>query len=419
VGVRVSDFFEGGNAITDLKIRGGYGEMGNQLPLDPANQFSLFGGDPATSNYAIDGNASGSSQGFRPTRLGNEDTKWETQVTTNIGFDASFIRGTLQASLDWYQKKAEDLLVVVPIPAIYGAVGAPALNVGEVKNTGLDLQLDYRTNIVADLGLNVGLSFTTYKNEIVKFTDDVDFFFQNISDTRIGAFNRSEVGHPISQFYGYEVVGIFQSQAEVDGAADQDGAEPGFFRYADTDGDGEITPLDRVFIGDPNPDFTFGLNLGLTYKNFDLSAFVFGSQGNEIFNYNRWWLDFWPSFQGQKSTDLLYNSWTPNNPGATTPKASNKSNFSNNTQSVSYYVEDGSFIRMKNLQIGYTIPESILGGVGIKDARIYVQGVNLFTITDYSGLDPDINNQSDRAFGVDLGNNPLVKQFLVGLHVGF
>jgi hypothetical protein len=205
----------------------------------------------------------------------------------------------------------------------------------------------------------------------------------------------------------------------VDAAPTQAGAEPGFFRYADLDGNGEITPDDRTFIGNPNPDFTYGLNLGLNYKNFNLTAFFFGSQGNEIFNYNKWWVDFWPSFQGQKSVDLLNNSWTPNNPGATVPKASNKSNFSTNTQSTSYYVEDGSFLRLRNLQLAYTLPSSALQPLGISNLSVYVQGINLVTLTDYTGFDPDLNNGGDTAFGVDEGNYPLVKQYLFGVRMGF
>ncbi len=417
-GIRISDFIDA-DFLTDLKIRGGYGTMGNQLPVDPSNQFSLFGGDPGSSNYDINGTGTSSQQGFRPTRLGNIDTKWETQKTSNFGFDADLFNGQVQLSADWYRKSASDLLVVVPLPAIYGAASAPARNVGKIKNTGLDLQLDYHTRITPDLKLNATLTFTTYNNEIVRFADSIEFFSSTISDTRIGAFTRNEVGHALGEFYGYKVIGIFQNQAEVDAAPTQEGAEPGFFRYQDTDGDGEITPDDRVFLGNPNPDFTYGLNLALEYKGFDLTAFFYGSQGNDIFNYNRWWLDFWPSFQGQKSKDLLYNSWTPERPNAKTPKASNKSNFSTNTQSTSYYVEDGSFFRLRSLQIGYTLPKDLMQRLKISNARIYVQGVNLFTITKYSGLDPDVNNTADTAFGIDLGNNPLVKTYMVGLNVGF
>jgi hypothetical protein len=225
------------------------------------------------------------------------------------------------------------------------------------------------------------------------------------------------VGHPISSFFGYEVAGLFQSASEVSEAPKQDAAEPGFLRFANIDdSDNEITPSDRTFIGDPNPDFTYGLNLSFTYKNFDLTGFFYGSQGNDIFNWNRWWIDFWPSFQGQKSKDLLYNSWTPTNTNTTIPKASNKSNFSTNTVVCSYYMEDGSFVRLKNLQLGYNFPKTLLGKTGIGSLRVYLQGVNLFTLTKYSGLDPELGGD-DRAFGSDTGNYPNVKQFIFGINL--
>ena len=235
----------------------------------------------------------------------------------------------------------------------------------------------------------------------------------------------------MAQFYGYNVIGLFQEGdftevgdefIPVSGVAKQDGGEPGFLRYEDVDGDGEITPEDRQFIGSPIADFTYGLNLDFGWKNFDVSAFFYGSQGNEIFNYNKWWYDFWPSFQGQKSTDLLYNSWTPTNTDTNIPKASNKSNFSTNTQSTSYYVEDASYFRLKQLQIGYTFPKTFMSNV-FTNARVYVQGINLFTSTKYSGMDPEMaasgESSGDVNFGVDRGNVPAVKQYLLGISLGF
>ena len=204
----------------------------------------------------------------------------------------------------------------------------------------------------------------------------------------------------------------------MDGIPTQDGAEPGVFRYEDVDENNVIDPDDRVFMGNPNPDYTYGLNISLGYKNFDLTAFFYGSQGNDIFNYNKWWTDFWPSFQGVKSKDLLNNSWTPTNTGASVPKASQTSTFSTNTVSNSYYIEDGSFFRLKNLQIGYTFPKSFLANV-FSNARIYIQGVNLFTITKYSGLDPELASFSDTYMGVDEGSLPATKQFIFGVNLGF
>ncbi|MFZ6009453.1 MAG: SusC/RagA family TonB-linked outer membrane protein [Bacteroidota bacterium] len=408
-------FLADNEVITDLKLRGGYGTMGNQLALSPQNQFYLYGGSASTSNYDLNGTGNSSLQGFRPTRIGNPDAKWETNITTNIGFDAGLLGNKLEVVFDWYSKQTQDLLYNPELPAIAGGAAQPFVNIAEMKNTGIDLQIIYRQNISSDVRFEGNLTFTTYKNEIIKLAEGFKYF--DWGGSRIGPFNRNEEGRAISEFYGYQVQGLFQSQAEVTSAPTQDGAEPGFFRYADINGDGEIDSDDRVFMGNPNPDFTYGLNLSLVWKGFDLTAFLYGSKGNDIFNFNKWWIDFWPSFQGQKSLDLLNNSWTPERPGASTPKASNKSNFSTNTQSVSYYVENGSFLRMKNIQIGYMIPQDIIGKIGLTTARVYIQGVNLFTATKYSGLDPELGGD-DRSFGVDHGNYPVVKQFLVGVNIG-
>ncbi|MCD6200331.1 MAG: TonB-dependent receptor [Bacteroidales bacterium] len=427
---RISDesFFSGVEFLNDLKIRGGYGTLGNQLPVSPANQFYLYGASPSQSFYDINGTTNSSVQGFRPTRIGNPNAKWETSVIANVGFDATLLDRKFELNLDWYTKENRDLLFNPELPGTSGAADRPYVNVGEMKNHGIDLTLTYR-QVFNDFRIEASGQFTTYKNQIVKIAEGYEYFDDNSYSTRIGAFNRNMVGHEVSEFFGYQVVGLFQDDAEVSSAPTQDGAEPGFFRFEDNNGvdaegnltgepDGEITPADRTFIGNPNPDFTYGLNLVLGYKGFDLTAFFYGSQGNEIYNYNKWWLDFWPSFQGQKSKDLLYNSWTTENTSATVPKASNTSNFSTNTVSNSYYIEDGSFFRMKSLQIGYTFPKSFAKNV-FSSLRIYVQGTNLFTITKYSGLDPELAGLGDTSFGIDEGNLPVVKQFLFGLKVGF
>ncbi len=416
---RVSDeaFFQGVTFINDLKIRGSWGTMGNQLAVSPQNQFYSYGGSASTSFYAVNGQFSASNQGFRPTRIGNPDAKWETNVTTDIGFEATVLNNKIGIKLDWYQKKTKDLLFNPELPGIAGAATRPYINIAAMNNKGLDGELSYKDQW-GDLGFDGSVVLTTYKNNIDKIANGVTFFDQSGGTTRIGTANRNMVGHPMSAFFGYQVIGLFQSDAEVASSPTQDGAEPGFFKYADLDGDGAITPADRTFIGDPNPNFTYGFNLSFTYKNFDLSTFLYGSQGNDIFNWNRWWVDFWPSFQGQKSTDLLYNSWTPDNPNTTVPKASNTSNFSTNTQVTSYYIEDGSYLRMRTLELGYTLPEATTNKVNIKSLRVYLQAVNLFTITKYSGLDPELGGD-DRAFGSDTGNYPLVKNWIIGLSLNF
>jgi len=423
LGWRIKDesFLTNVTWLSDLKLRGSYGTMGNQLAVSPQNQFFNYGGSPSLSFYDINGTGTSSVQGFAPTRIGNPDAKWETNVTTDIGFEAAFFSNKIGLKIDWYQKKTKDLLYNPEVPGTVGAADVPYVNVASMTNTGLDMELSYR-NQWGDFGFDGSAVMTTYNNNIDKIAEGITFFDpynQTNTANRInGVPVRNMVGHPMSAFFGYHVLGLFQTAAEVSEAPTQAGAEPGFFRFQDTDGDGSITPADRTFIGNPNPKFTYGINLAFTYKNFDLTAFLYGSQGNDIFNWNTWWVDFWPSFQGQKSKNLLYNSWTPTNTGAKTPKATNKSNFSSNTEINDYYIEDGSFLRMKNLQIGYTIPESIMSKVRIKSLRIYLQGVNLFTFTKYSGLDPELGGW-DTTFGMDAGNYPLVKQYLIGLNVNF
>lgn len=414
--------------LPEFKLRGGYGTMGNQLPVSPNNQYFLYGGSTATSFYDLNGTGNSSLQGFRPTVTGNESVKWETNVYTNIGFDAGLFNNTLEVVFDWYTRISQDLLFSPEVPAApFGAGTSPVINVGEMKNSGIDMQLIYK-RIWSDFNFSANATLTTYNNEIVKIAENQEFF--DAGGSRIGAFSRSQVGRSLGEFFGYNVVGLFQSESEVSQAPIQDGAEPGFFRYENVDtqaineatGRQVINPDDRTFIGNPHPDFTYGLNLDFGWKNFDLSAFFYGSQGNEIFNYNSWWLDFWPSFQGQKSKALFYESWLPTRTDTEVPKASNKSNFSTNTQSTSYYVEDGSFLRLKQLQIGYTFPKSMVGNV-FSNLRVYVQGVNLFTVTGYSGMDPEISysgdSSGDNNFGVDRGNIPVVKQYLFGINMGF
>lgn len=406
-------FLSGLTWLDELKLRGSFGTMGNQLAISPQNSYNLWGGDPSNSFYDITGAFSQSEQGFRTTRIGNPDAKWETNITTNIGFEAQLFDSKWGIVFDWYNKETQDLLFNPELPGTQGSAAVPYVNIASMSNSGVDLELTYRNNW-GDFGFNGSAVFTSYRNEITGIAEGVDFF--DWGGSRIGGFVRNEVGHPMSAFFGYQVQGLFQSAAEVSEAATQDGAEPGFFRYEDIDNSGTIDPTDRTYIGNPNPDFTYGLNLGFNWGNFDLSTFLFGSQGNDIFNWNRWWTDFWPSFQGVKSKDLLNDSWTPERTNATVPKASNKSNFSTNTVPNSYYLENGSYMKMKTLTLGFTIPQSVLDRVNVGSLRVYLQAVNPIVITKYSGLDPEIGGE-DRNFGVDYGNYPNVKQFIFGLNI--
>ena len=406
--------------INDMKIRGSYGRMGNQR-INPANAFDVFIGGLGSANYDINGTSNSTLQGFQQSFVGNPAGKWETNITQNYGFDAVLFNSRTEVSFDYYRKKTEDLLYRLPALAAAGAGPAsnPAFfNVAKMSNKGFDLSILQKFNVGGSNGIrfDAQLTFTTYNNEISELSEGIEFY--DTRGSRIGNWIRNQKGHEMSSFFGYKVIGIFKDAAEVASAPAQDSKAPGRFRYQDTDGNGTITPADRVFLGSPNPDFTYGLNLNAAYKNFDVSMFFYGSKGNEIMNYVKWWVDFFPSFQGNKSKDLLYNSWTSSKTDAKVPIAENSSNFSNNNAVNSYYLENGSFLRMKNLTVGYTLPSSILNRLKIDRARIYLQAVNLFTITDYSGLDPETFGADD-SFGVDEGLVRSPRQLLFGLNINF
>jgi TonB-linked SusC/RagA family outer membrane protein len=421
------DFFSGITFIDELKIRGGYGVLGNQFRLGALNQFSLFGGSPGSSAYDIGGTGNSAIQGFRPTRIGNPNARWERATTTNIGFDAELLGNRLQIGFDYYVRKSDGLLFAIDqVATQVGGADVPSQNVGAISNRGIELQVGYRQNFATHWRFETNIALTTINNRVDAITVGANEFFAG--GTRFGFTTINRVGDPTSAFFGYQVLGLFQNAAEVAGAPVQDGAAPGRFRFADLNGDGRITPLDRTIIGDPNPDFTLGINLTLGYKNFDFTTFLFGAFGQEIFNYTKWWTDFWPSFQGAKSEAALYNSWTPERPNATTPRAENVSNFSTNLESSSYYIEPGGFLRSRNMTLGYTLPATAVRKIGLERLRLYVQGANLFTITRYSGLDPELqaaanvadpNANTAAAFGIDFGNYPVVRQLLFGINVGF
>ena len=427
VGWRLSeeDFMKNIKWITDMKLRASYGTMGSQNAALDANAYSQFSGGIGSSYYDINGTSTGVVQGFEQTFFGNLNGKWETNKTTNIGLDATLFGGKTEVILEWYKKETSDLLFRLQGLSSGGAAvsaNPAAFNVGSMRNTGIDLLINQRANLGGRNGvkLDATFTFTTYNNKITKIADGIPFFdYDNGERGRVGGvFVRNEVGNPVASFYGYKVIGLFQSAEDVTKSPTQDGAGPGRFKYQDTDGDGAITPADRVFFGDPNPSFTAGLNLNFSYKNWDLSTFFYTVQGKDVINYVKWWTDFFPSFQGGKSKEALYNSWLPNRTNTNVPIAENISNFSNNNAPNSYFMEDGSYIRMKNLTLGYTLPESITSRVKIDRLRIYAQATNLFTITKYTGLDPEIGGD-DRGFGFDAGVYPTVKQYLIGVNLNF
>ncbi len=418
------DFMKSVTWVNDLKLRGGWGKLGSTSNVHLYNQYTLFNQFASNSYYDIGGTSTASQLGLYNSQLAGTNTGWERDVTTNIGLDATILNNRIDVSLDWYKKNINGLLFQPQVAATAGGASAPYINLGNITNNGLEAAVTYHGKIGHDLRFDLGGNISHYQNKILALAGGANYVdYYSAGSSRIGAFTRAEVGHPIGEFFGYKTIGYFSSAADVTKSPTQDGAAPGFFKYQDVNHSGAITDSDRTFIGNPNPKFTYGLNLHFAYKSFDLSAFIYGSYGNDVFNYIKYWLDFPQVFQGAISKDAVYNSWTPTNLNPSVPILSTKANFSNTQVVNSWYVESGSYLRLKQLQIGYTLPGDLLKQFGIDKMRLYLQGANLFTITHYKGLDPelqgsDLTNNSN--FGIDLGNYPAnQRSYYIGLQLTF
>ena len=410
------DFMKGAGWVTDLKIRGGWGQMGNQRNVSPNNLVNSVGGGAGSTAYDISGANTSTAPGLAVTGIGNALAKWETNTTTNIGFDGTFFGTKLDVIFDWYTRTTSDLLFRQELPATLGTATAPVVNIGEIKNSGVDLMVTYRGRITNNLRFETDVIFTKYKNEVTKVSDITDNFDIGFTNRIGGGVVRNVVGQPLSTFYGYQVIGLFQDAADVTKSPTQSGAGPGRFKYADIDGNGTITSDDRTYIGNPNPDFTYGINVRLTYTAFDLEALFYGVSGGEVLNFTKWFTDFYPSFAGIGKSKRVLNSWTPTNTNTDVPIFENVSNASTQGDLNSYYVEKGSYFRMRSIKLGYNLPGNLVRKAKIEKLRFFIQATNLFTISNYTGTDPQVSGV-DTNFGVDVGNYPVNKQLLFGFNL--
>lgn len=395
------DFYPEDSFVNRLKIKGSWGEVGNQsLPVgNPTINISNLNNQVA--DYPFNGSGAVTS-GAILSQVGNPNLRWETSVTKNIGLDVDMLDSRLEARIELYEITTEDLITqdFSSISTTAIDASAPFVNLGSIQNTGVDFSLGYYSNPTQEFTWSANFNLSHYQNEV---TDLISDFQTGNTGFRGGALTRTEEGKPLSYFYGREVVGIFGSEAEVSAAADQGFATPadgvGRLQYADIDNNGVINDEDRTDIGSPHPDFTFGLNLTAAYKGFDMSAFFSGSQGNDIYNYQRVFTDF-PLFFNANRSDRVLDSWTPENTDAALPALSQTIR-NGETNANSLFVEDGSFLRLSNLQIGYNFADEIVERIKFQSLRIYVQGTNLFTITGYDGLDPEIPSFDSLTLGVD------------------
>lgn len=409
--VETEDFMQDLQEIHKLKLRAGYGSIGNQnIPLYAYadrygyNYYYTFGGK--------------SYNGYAQTQLGNAELKWETSNQFNIGADLEFLKGSLGVTLDYYYKVTHDMLLPASLPPSIGNASPFQINsTGNVLNTGVDLEVFFRKNY-RDGGFNIALNAGYLHNKVLK----LDFpYFAGRVDTGVFA-TRTQEGYPIGSFYLYEMAGIFQNDIEVLTSAYQgNNIKPGDVKYVDQNEDNVIDAKDRTFLGSAIPTFTTGLNLAGNYKNFDLSMFFQGAFGQKIFSQVNF--DIEGFYRGFNVTERYYRErWTGEGTSNTQPRASWAAK-SNNVIASSRFLEDGSYFRLKNLQVGYTIPNT--QKLGIENLRCYLAGTNLFTLTRYSGLDPEMTvstnsaSEGDMANGIDWGTYPVAMTFTFGINLTF
>lgn len=399
-GWRISDeeFWSDNATINQFKLRASYGETGN-------TEIPFFGGAAllGDASYVFD---DGVSTGLAPVSSPNPDLSWETTKTFDVGIDFSLFDNQINISADYYKSNTEDLLLNVAVPSSTGFVSS-LQNIGELENKGFEFIISTSQNF-GDLTWNGSFNISTNDNKIVSLGPGQDQFLTN-SGLNDPAFIL-QVGESIGSFYGYRVDGIFENQAQFDSTPHLEGQNQGVgdFIYADTDGDGDVDPDDRTILGNSNPDFSWGFTSDFKYKELDLSFNLVGKHGAEIFNAtHRYLAETWGnSLAVYLSDDAPRPVW-----GIGT---------NSHTRPSSWHVEDASFIRLRNITLGYSLPEKMLTNNFLSKVRVYVSALNAFTITDYSGYNPEVSNQGDAVrSGEDFGNYPSTKSFTVGLNVSF
>lgn len=396
--------------IEQLKMRVSYGITGNQ----EIGNYS-FASELMPIHYAFNNQP---VSAVVPRVMPNPNVQWETVTQANLGFDLVLFNDRVNITLDGYIKDTSDMLVPmsVPISTGYSDIFVSSINAGEIRNQGVELELSTINISRDDLSWTTDFNISHNRNEVVSLNDTIPLPFGQIDFNR--TVGRFQAGQPVHAFYGFVVDGLFQTQQEVDEAPTQNSGtdpfnrtSPGDIRFMDLNGDGVINDEDRTFIGDPNPLFIFGITNTFTYKNLDLSVFLQGVYGNDIFNANRIWSEGMAVAQNQ--TEATLNRWTGPGTSNEMPRAVfNDPN--NNTRVSDRYVEDGSYLRIKNLTVGYTLPISLLENLNMRNARVYASAQNLFTLTNYSGFDPEVPIN-----GIDLNVYPVYRTISLGINLSF
>lgn len=405
--------------LSQGKLRVGWGEIGNQTIPTGAYLSQYSNGHPSMwyAQYYMFGNTNPTLFASR-SQVGNPNLKWETTRQLDLGLDLAFLEGSLRFTFDYYSRDTKDMLVQVPNPASMGFPNTPWVNAGSISNKGFEVSIGYDGKVGNDFKYHINGNVSTYKNKIKDLGSEANIPGKEV---HLGyyTYTMTEVGKPLGYYYGYKTDGVFQTQQEIDnyqnnGQVVMPNAKPGDLKFVDLNKDGKLGDEDRTMIGNPHPDFTFGLTLGAEYKGFDFSAFFQGSVGNDLLNIVKY--DIYGGVGWYNAPkDILTTFW--NGPGSTNENFAIDADSRLNREMSEWYVEDGSYVRLKNLTIGYTLPSSITRKITLNNLRIFVAAQNLFTITGYSGLDPEIGefNQNPIYKGIDMGYYPQARTFMFGI----
>ena len=426
LGWNISEDFFNVSFVSALKLRASYGVIGNDR-IPGFVYVSVLDGEAVYS----DNNETSEDdllRGVAEGKLSNPAVVWEKQKTSNFGLDLALLDNKLSLSIDAYERKTEDLLVTPQASGVLGiaAPGSspPTVNAGTVSNKGLEFSFAYSDNLNDELDYNLGFNISTVENEVL-FVASKNGFEQG-GDWGIGLGvipSRMEAGYPIGYFYGFKTDGIYQNQSEIDALDDNApldldvnpgkyhaGAKVGDLKFVDVNGDGYISDEDKTYIGDPIPDFTMGFNLGFNYKNFDFSTSAYASIGNDMVrDYER------QAFGANRGT-YMYKRWRGEGTSNTIPRASDGSSI-NNKYFSDYFVEDASYLRIQNVQLGYTANDTLISRFGVDSLRMYISINNLYTFTNYYGFDPSASSGSPIGAGIDKGFYPVSRSFLFGLNI--
>ncbi|MDR1719231.1 MAG: TonB-dependent receptor [Dysgonamonadaceae bacterium] len=397
------------NWLSDGKLRISYGLIGNQN-IGGGAYMSTYGS--SIYDRYVFGDENTASIGGGRLSIGNPELKWETSKQFDLGIDLNLMNGKFEVIADYFRKDIENMLMIEPQPTTLGFPNFPYSNVGSMTNKGWELGLTYNKR-GGEFEFSATANISTYTNEVTSLGNGDAIYGTAYLDNTI---TKTEVGMPVGYFYGYVTNGIFQNATEVEGSPQRDVSEPGDIRFKDLDGDDFITADDRAMIGNPWPDFVYGLSLNCAYKSFDFSVFLQGSQGNDVMNMTLY--DF-ESGTGYLNAPEGYLERAWNGEGSTDRFHKISQNQGLNNSVSDYFIEDGSYLRVKNIQLGYTFTDKLLKIKDISQLRLYVSAQNLLTLTKYSGLDPEIGSTDATVSGIDQGFYPQSRVLTVGLNIKF